>query len=179
MKKEDLFSVEISQAMLSEAIALAELTRVHRTKASPFDTVTGILGEFAFAQWFYGNWQHNRVGQNKGEFDFPGIEIKTSAFPFNTKLNLLVRQDYAKKRKPDFYVQIIIDLESTKEKKIAPGTKMYLCGYAHGQEVVQAPLRDFGSKFGGEGGYKCHYVPIASLNSMQLFKKEYQLKCGV
>jgi len=176
MKKEDLFSVEISEAMLSEAIALAELTRVYRTKASPFDTVSGILGEFVFAQWFYGSWQSNRVGQNKGEFDFPGIEIKTSAFPFNTKLNLLVRQDYAQKRKPDFYVQIIIDIESPKEQKIKVGTKVYLCGFAHGVEVEQAPLRDFGSKFGGEGGYKCHFIPIVKLNSMSSFREEYQLK---
>ena len=50
------------------------------------------------------------MGENKGEINFGNIEIKTSSFPFNPKLNLLVREDYARKRKAPYYIQIIIDV---------------------------------------------------------------------
>ncbi|MFO1535741.1 MAG: hypothetical protein ABR586_08760, partial [Thermoplasmatota archaeon] len=61
------------------------------------DDVTGILGEFAFAQWFFGDWRKHMVGTNKGQMDFVNVEVKTSAFPFRETLNLLVREDYAEK----------------------------------------------------------------------------------
>jgi len=153
--------------MLEEALRLIPSTQVNRTIASNIDTLAGHLGEFAFAQFYFGDWKKNNVGKNKGKADFQNFEIKTSAFPFNEKLHLLVREDYAKKRKPKFYVQIIIDVDSRTANVIPPNTKAYICGFATAEDVDNAPLKDFGSKFGKEGGYKCRYISIKDLKPIE------------
>ena len=92
--------IEIDSEMIDWALKKAPSVKVNRTKSSQFDTVYGILGEFAFAKWFYGDWKELSQVDTKGKADFQDqIEVKTSAFPYSTKLNLLVREDYAKKRK--------------------------------------------------------------------------------
>ena len=165
--KHSLPVVMITQEMIDEAIRLIPFTKVKRTIASSVDTLAGHLGEFAFAQYYFGDWKLHRVGKNKGETDFPDIEIKTSAFPFSEKLNLLVRKDYAAKRKPAYYVQIILDVDSESVQEIPPHTKAILCGFATAKEVDAAPLKDFGSKFGGEGGYKCRYISVNKLHPVK------------
>lgn len=164
--------VIITPEMIAEATRLIPQTRVRRTVASGLDTLSGHLGEFAFAQYFFGYWRAHRVGKNRGESDFDQIEIKTSAFPLRPHLNLLVREDYAQKRHPSFYVQIILDIPSPRVRRIDPGTSAYLCGFATASEVNAAPKRDFGSKFGGAGGYRCHYIPILKLKPMERLFEE-------
>lgn len=99
--------VTISDEMIDAAQKLVDAVRVNRTVASSIDTLTGILGEFVFAQYFYSDWRKNRVGSNKGDVNFTDIEIKTSAFPFSPRLNLLVREDYAKKGKRHFTCRLL------------------------------------------------------------------------
>ncbi len=165
--------VIITQEMIDEARKLIDKVKVNRTIASKIDTLTGIIGEFVFAQYMYGNWRKNRVGENKGDVDFIDIEIKTSAYPFRDTLNLLVREDYALKRKPPYYIQIIIDVKDKKADNIIAGTKAFIAGWATNQEVDNAPKRDFGSKLSKYGGYKCFYIQIKNLHSMNRFKEEY------
>ena len=117
--------------------------------------------------------EKNRVGENKGEVNFIDIEIKTSAFPFRDTLNLLVREDYANKRKPPFYIQIIIDVIDSKADEIYENTKAYIAGWATANEVDCAPKKDFGSKLSQHGGYKCFYIQIKNLHLMSNFKSEY------
>jgi hypothetical protein len=159
--------VIITEEMLSEAVRLIPATKVNRTIASHIDTLSGHLGEFVFAAYMFGDWELHRVGHNKGEADFDDYEVKTSAFPLNDKLHLLVREDYARKRKPAYYVQIILDIKDTKAATIPPHTCAYLCGYATAEEVDKAPLKDFGSKLSTEGGYRCHYIPITQLKPVE------------
>ncbi len=173
MEKDYPFII-ITQEMIDEARRLIPTTRVLRTVASQIDTLTGHLGEFAFAEYFYGNWRNHRVGKNKGESDFDDIEIKTSAFPFSERLNLLVREDYAQKRKPTFYIQVIIDVASRYANDITAGTRAFICGFASSEEVDSAPKRDFGSKFQRAGGYQCHYISIKDLHPMAEFAKAYE-----
>ena len=163
----------ITDQMIEAAKDLIQKVKVRRTIASSIDTLTGILGEFAFAQYMYNDWKQNRVGKNKGDVDFEDIEIKASAFPFRDTLNLLVREDYARKRKPPFYVQIIIDVDSRKANTIRGGSKAYIAGWATASEVENAPKRDFGSKLANKGGYNCYYIMIRNLHSMETFKSEY------
>lgn len=106
--------VKITKKMIKSAKEQVSKVKVDRTVASDIDTLTGNLGEYAFAQYYYNDWRKNNVGENKGDYDFRDLEIKTSAFPFKENLNLLVREDYAKKRKPPYYVQIIIDVPEIK-----------------------------------------------------------------
>jgi hypothetical protein len=158
--------IVISREMLSEAQRLVPQAKVNRTVASPIDTLVGHLGEFVFAAYFFGDWRRHRVGKNRGEVDFEDVEIKTSAHPFSTNLHLLVRQDYAQKRKPATYVQIIIDIPSQHTEAIAQGTTAILCGFADADSVDCAPLKDFGAKPNHESGYQCHYIPIEQLRPM-------------
>ena len=167
-------SILITNEMLTFAESASIYTKVNRTIASPFDTTSGLIGELAFAEWFLGNWSLHDVFNTKGKSDFFNeIEIKTSAFPFSDKLNLLVRKDYAEKRKPIFYVQTIINLPNREIKKISAGLEVILAGYVTSKDVDASPLRDFGSKFGGKGGYLCHYIQISKLKNMSLFKEDY------
>ncbi len=161
----------ITAEMINQAKEMISSTRVNRTVASPFDTLTGHLGEYIFAEYFYGNWRLNNVGKNKGKSDFDNIEVKASAFPFSERLNLLVRQDYALKRKPKCYVQIILSIKDRFQKDIYPDTFAYIGGFATADEVDKAPLRDWGSKFGKYGGYKCHYIMIKDLKPISEIKK--------
>lgn len=47
----------ISKEMIDNAKKLEIEVKVNRTIASKIDTLTGILGEFAFAQYMYGDWK--------------------------------------------------------------------------------------------------------------------------
>lgn len=167
--------IEITKEMIDAAGKLTKEVTVRRTIASKIDTLTGILGEFVFAQYFYNDWKKHRVVENKGDLNFIDIEIKTSAFPFSDRLNLLVREDYAQKRKPPFYIQVIIDVHSRYAEDIIAGTKAYICGWASSEEIDKAPKRDFGSKFGGRGGYKCYYIHITDLHPMDEFATAYKI----
>jgi hypothetical protein len=78
-----------------------------------------------------------------------------------------------RKRKPIFYVQTIINLPNRDIKTINAGMQIILAGYATSEDLDASPLRDFGSKFGGKGGYLCHYIQISKLKNMSLFKEDY------
>jgi len=162
-------AVVLTDEMIRSAEEKVPYTNVNRTVASRIDTLTGLLGEYAFAQYLYGDWRMNRAEENRGREDFDGVEVKTSAFPYSDRLHLLVREDYAAKRKPSYYVQIIIDVPDRKAESIASGTVAYICGYATSAEVDDAPKRDFGSKRGGDGGYRCHYIPLGRLHPISEF----------
>lgn len=162
--------IEITAEMLAAAESAVPEVRVHRTIASPIDTVAGLVGELAFAEWFLGDWKAHDLYNTKGKPDFlERIEIKTSAFPFRDTLNLLVREDYAAKRKPECYVQVIIDTPQPYVKQLEPGWLCRISGWATSEEVDRAPRRDFGRKGGGAGGYLCHYIQIRNLHSMDEF----------
>lgn len=162
--------IPITDEMLATAQATVDRVRVNRTVASPYDTLAGILGEMAVADWFLGDWHlHDLVGTKGRPHILDRIEVKTSAFPFRDTLNLLVREDYAAARRPECYVQVIIDIPVPNAKTIDAGTTCRISGWATADEVDAAPLRDFGAKGGGRGGYRCRYIPIRSLRDMDTF----------
>ena len=163
----------ITQEMIDEANRLTSKVKVNRTVTSKIDTLTGILGEFAFAKYLFSDWEKHNVGHNKGEVDFKDIEIKTSAYPFRDTLNLLVREDYARKRKPPYYVQIIIDVDNKQADSIIEGAIAIIAGWASHEEIATAPKKDFGSKWGAKGGYMCFYKSIRDLHTMDGFKEKY------
>jgi hypothetical protein len=168
-----LQELTITQEMIDEANVAQNRVRVDRTKASNYDTIVGLIGEMIFSKWWYGDWQKHNVYGTKGEVDFDRIEIKTSVFPYSDRLNLLVREDYAEKRKPDFYVQIIIDIPSRTTKEILAGMKAKICGYATHEDVDSAELRDFGSKYGVRSGYKCRFIPLTQLKPIENLMFKY------
>lgn len=162
--------IVITGDLISGANSIIDQVRVNRTVASPIDTLSGLIGEFAFGEWFLGDWRKHNALETKGLADFENrIEVKTSAYPFSPNLNLLVREDYAEKRRPECYVQVIIDTPDRYAKTIKAGWICRISGWATAHDVDAAPLRDFGAKGGGRGGYRCRYIPIRSLNPMNTF----------
>ena len=104
-------SIKITEQMLEYASLWEHNLHVRRTKTSKFDTKIGLLGEFAFAYWLSSDWKWHHPLKVRGQVDFFDlVEIKTSAFKFSPKLHLLVRQDYAVKRSPKYYLQLILDM---------------------------------------------------------------------
>ena len=83
-----------------------------------------------------------------------------------------MREDYAAARQPECYVQVIIDLPSRDARTIEAGTIARIAGWATSDEVDRAPLKDFGSKTGVAGGYRCRYIAIRNLRGMQIFPIE-------
>lgn len=162
--------VRLTEEMLRATRDAEPSARVNRTKASQIDTITGLAGELAFAEWFFGDWRKHDLLSTKGKIDIADkIEIKTSAFPFSDRLNLLVREDYTVARKPDYYVQVIIDVNDRRANALSPGLNCIISGWATHVDVDAAPLRDFGSKQGGLGGYRCKYIAIKNLHPMSEF----------
>jgi len=129
---------------------------INRHKASDTvssDTVIGVLGEMAWAQLRYGSWDViNQMGPI-GTIDDDNVEVKCSKTKLRVNLNLLAKEEYVKRRSPDYYVQFILE-----------DNNCHLVGWATGNEVETAPLKDFGTKFGRGAGYRCHYIPIKKLH---------------
>jgi hypothetical protein len=171
--------VQITVAMLEEAARLAPAVRVARTQESEVDTLGGILGEFAFAEWFTGDWRGaHEVGRNKGHADFRGIvEVKASVYPFRETLHLVVREDYGGKPK-QLYVQVIVSTDNAAKKSIVPGTPAILCGYTYHEDVSAAKLSPMPMGGGRYTRYQAFQIPIRNLLPMDGFRAAYEIVAG-
>ena len=158
--------VVITDEMIQGANELVNDVQVHRTRTSPVDTLAGIIGEFAFAEWYYGDWRKNEVGETIGRPDFEDrIEVKTSVFPLSSRLNLPIREDYAISRQPDYYIWCCIDVPSKFEKEILLGREVAIVGWATGEDAHSAPL----GNMGWVQSYRCHLTPVPDLRPMGEF----------
>ncbi len=162
--------IEITAEMIEAANELVPASRVHRTRVSPVDTLGGILGEFAFAQWITGDWRKHEVGTNKGKADLFGlVEVKTSIYPFKETLNLVIREDYGAKFK-DVYVQNIIDVADSYRKEIVPGTRAIICGFATHEQATSKPAQPMTMRGGMKTPYGVFKTPITELRPMGEFR---------
>ncbi len=69
----DPMRIVISDEMLHAAELATGLVHVNRTIASPIDTLTGILGEMVWAQYYFGDWQKHNLLTNKGASVFAQV----------------------------------------------------------------------------------------------------------
>lgn len=156
--------------MLADARSKYGCAHVGRTivcrEGSRDDTLAGFLGEYAYCQYAFGNWRLAHPEANKGKIDCHAVEVKASAFPYRPTLNLYVREDYALKRKPYAYVQVIINLPY-REAEIAAGQQAIICGWATAEEVDAAPKKDPGGKKGAPAGYQVHHIPLYRLHPIE------------
>lgn|GEM_PF-4208826 len=162
-------TVFLTREMVAVAIKLGPRARMQRTRAGLYDAEVGILGEFVFARWRHGSLYACNVGENIGRRDFREAEIKASLTPWRAGLHLFVREDYAAKRKPPAYVQVIVD--GTQTRGIEPGARAILAGWASAEDVDAAPLVDPGAKGGGAAGFRVHALPLAALRGMRSFPR--------
>lgn len=163
--------IELTGEQIEAAQTLVPENRILRTRVSPVDTLGGILGEFAFAQWLTGDWRNHEVGSNKGRADLFGlVEVKTSIYPFKETLNLVIREDYGAKFK-DVYVQNIINVKDGHRKEIEPGTQVIICGFATHEQATSTPAQPMTMRGGMKTPYKVFTVPIAQLSPMSGFRE--------
>ena len=156
--------IVITADMIDAAKKLEDAVRVERTRVSDVDTISGIIGEFAFAHWYRGDWTKHEVGKNQGEADFEGIiEVKSSVIPLSPRLNLPVREDYANARQAEYYVWCCIDIPQNSQ--IQPGHEAAIVGWATGAEAHSTPPRHMGRVT----SYRCHLTPVPNLHSMAEF----------
>ena len=161
----DIMHIPITKEMLDYAKSLERTMQMNRTKASEVDTLTGLMGELIFAEYWYGNFkvgnQYENLVKNFGQPDFEGrFEVKASCFPFSMDLNLLIREDYAKKRTPPFYIQILFD---TDKKEITTDTEAMIIGYKDGELAHNGELKEMR----GVEGFKCYHTKFSDLDPIE------------
>ncbi|MEP3667920.1 MAG: hypothetical protein ABJN42_14445 [Roseibium sp.] len=162
-------SVLITDEMFAKGESLKAQLKVNRTQESKQDTIVGIVGELAFAQWFMGDWRLLKPAHTKGKADIADrIEIKSSAYPMSVDLNLVVREDYAEKRQPEAYVQMILDTPAG-GASIEPGMTCFVTGWTVHDRVIQDPPEYLKSQKNKRTGYKSYLVPIPELRPMSSF----------
>lgn len=168
ISRDNIPKIKITMAMLAFAKKKEKEVNVSRTKTSPVDSLAGAIGEIAFAKWFYGDWKKNEVGLNKGRADFEGlIEVKASVYPLSNRLNLPIREDYARSRFPALYVWCCIDIPTRYNKEIRPGLYVAIVGWTTGEKAHAAPL----GYMGWVRSYQCRLTPVPELQTMQTFAK--------
>lgn len=142
---------------------------MNRTQESNIDTEIGIMGELIFAQWLYGDYLKGNslaeIEHNFGQVDFEGrYEIKASAHKFSWKLHLPVRQDYAEKRKPLYYVQVLFD---TDKPVISVYTDALIIGWCSSAVALDREPETMGRVT----SFKCYLTPFSDLLPMHDLKE--------
>ena len=159
--------IEIEEAMRARALRDAPTRQMHRTRASAQDSYIGTLGELAWAKLRYGDWQTFDTLHTQGQADdasaWGSVEVKTSKTRLSTQSHLMVREDYAHKRQPAFYVLVLI----SQDQKPQQESEAYVCGWATHAEVVAHPPRERISRHTQtQQGYRCYEVACGELHSL-------------
>ena len=167
-------TVKISQSMLDYAKSLEHKMQMNRTKESEVDTLSGLMGEFVFAEWWYDDWKkgnrYSNLVDNFGKPDFEGhIEIKSSVFPFSEKLHLPIRQDYAEKRCPPVYIFVCFNVSNRYKKLITADTQAIIVGWTDGKTAHEGKL----AYMPGVKGFKCYLTPVPKLRPMNKLREEF------
>lgn len=169
LQEEDFQHVEITTPMIQYCNKIKDRLDMNRTKESSIDTEVGIMGELVFAQWMYGDYMRgntlSEIRDNFGQVDFDGrYEIKASAHKFSWKLHLPVRQDYAEKRKPLYYIQVLFD---TDKPVISVYTNAMIIGYCSSAMALDREPETMGRVT----SFKCYLTPFSDLLPMSDFRE--------
>lgn len=173
--------VAIDEAMRQRAKHDGHLRQMQRTRASPADAYIGTLGELVWAQLRYGSYAGFDTLHSQGKVDDHGsvnplepiveigikieigIEIKTSKTRVSPHSHLMVREDYARRRQPDFYVLVLIPHTQ------APSAERdaFVCGWAsHAEVIARPPIERISTHTGRTQGFRCYEVAAADLHPL-------------
>ena len=160
----DVQLIDITSDMIQYVNRIKTKLGIERTKESEIDTEVGLMGELVFAKWWYGDYMKGNTLQdlknNFGHADFDGkFEIKASCHRWSEKLHLPVREDYANKRTPQYYVQVLFD---TDKAAITTETRALIIGWIHGEQAKNGELRAMGKIT----SFKCYLTPFTELSPM-------------
>jgi len=92
------------------------------------------------------------------------VEIKTSKTRVDVRSHLMVREDYAQKRRAAFYVLALVPFAQVDGAE----TDVFLCGWAtHDELVARPPVERVSRHTGKPQGYKCYEILCADLHGMR------------
>lgn len=165
----EFIRVKIDAALRARALAEAPVRQMRRTRASPADAYLGVLGELAWAVWRYGDAAQFDTLHTKGQVDdaLDGAEIKTSKTRVDARSHLMVREDYAQKRRAAFYVLALVPFAQADGAE----TDVFLCGWAtHDELMAHPPVERVSRHTGKPQGYKCYEIVCTDLHAMKELK---------
>lgn len=162
--RKEFIRVEIDETMRARAQREVIARQIQRTRASPFDAYVGILGELVWAKWRYGAIEQFDTLGTRGKTDDGDYEIKTSKTRVSEYSHLMVREDYALKRQPKYYVLVLIASDQAPNAE----TEAYVCGWATHADVTAKPPRERISNHTGRSqGYRCYEIRASDLKPMK------------
>ncbi len=162
--------IEITPEMLAAADEFVLNVMKARATVTTRSPQTFLIAEFAFAQWFLGDWRRHNFRETNCETNFmDSTEIRSSARPFRNTLNLLAKQPYVDRRNADYYVCVIIDAPVIHPTEIQAGWICKICGWETNAKVKRALKRDVGKGNDRYAGYKSYAILISDLQPMSTF----------
>jgi len=162
--------IAIDETLRARARADAAVRQMSRTRASQQDAYIGTLGELVWAKLRYGDWSHFDTLHTRGKSDDAGsgdsagdVEIKTSKTRISTSSHLMVREDYALKRQPAFYVLVLVPQDQPPQQE----RDAYVCGWAsHAEVIARPPIERISRHTQRPQGFRCYEVGCGDLKPL-------------
>ena len=163
--------VAIEPAMRNRARRDGELRQMRRTRASPWDAYIGTLGELVWAKLRHGHIDQFDTLNTRGQVDDVAagahaswqIEVKTSKTRISPYSHLMVREDYAQRRRPDVYVLVLLP----QSQPIFAERDAFVCGWAtHPEVLAHLPRERHSHHTGSAQGFRCHEIAVHELHPL-------------
>ena len=157
----------VDEALRQRARHDGEIRKIKRTRASPLDAYIGTLGELVWAQLRYGSHTNFDTLNSRGKVDDPGthasVEVKTSKTRISPLSHLMVREDYALRRQPSFYVLVLIPQTQPPFAE----RDAFVCGWAsHTEVIARPPIERISTHTGRAQGFRCYEVAASDLHPL-------------
>ena len=163
--------IPIDEALRARALADSSLRQMSRTRASSQDAYIGTLGELVWAKLRYGDWTRFDTLNTRGKSDDAGtgeanagdVEVKTSKTRVADSSHLMVREDYALKRQPRFYVLVLVPQDQPPRME----RDAYVCGWAtHAEVIARPPIERVSRHTQRPQGFRCYEVRCGDLHPL-------------
>ena len=163
--------IPIDDALRTRALADGSLRQMSRTRASSQDAYIGTLGELVWAKLRYGDWTQFDTLNTRGKSDDAGtgeanagdVEVKTSKTRVADSSHLMVREDYALKRQPSFYVLVLVPQDQPPHLE----RDAYVCGWAtHAEVIARPPIERISRHTQRSQGFRCYEVRCGDLHPL-------------
>jgi len=169
----------ITQQILEEANKHLATIQLHNDRANLYDSLTGSIGEIAFAQWMFKDLHAHNLGKNFGNGDFDEIEIKTSLTLFNHRRHLVAKESYVRDHPSTIYVQCFISSRTPWRGPLL-GDTVFIAGWTDHQTLISHGFRcNETTRSGKNTGIKTFRLPLSKLQPMHSLPRIASLEeCG-
>lgn len=156
----------ITQEMLEEAKKHVSAIQLHNDRANLHDSLTGSIGEIAFAKWRFEDLYAHNIGKNFGNGDFDEIEIKTSLTLFSCRMHLIAKESYVRDHPSTIYVQCFISSRTPWRGPLI-GDTVFVAGWCDHQTLISHGFKcNETTREGKKTGIKTLRLPVSKLQPM-------------